>query len=118
MHSDHERRLLDAIDETEIRDLLVELVRRPSPNPPGGEDETARYLAEACRSLGLSAELHEVADGRPNVYARVGPEHGKGLILLGHTDTVPAGDGFVTRGDRRSGRGAGSRNCIGGQGRA
>ena len=74
MHSDDERRLLDAIDETEIRDLLVELVRRPSPNPPGGEEETARYLAEACRDLGLSAELHEVAEGRPNVYARVGPE--------------------------------------------
>lgn len=95
MHSDRERRLLDTINETEIRDLLVELVGRPSPNPPGREEETARYLAETCRDLGLSAELHEVADGRPNVYARVGPEHGKGLILLGHTDTVPAGDGWT-----------------------
>jgi acetylornithine deacetylase len=95
MNSDRERRLLETIDETEIRDLLVELVRRPSPNPPGGEEETARYLAEACRDLGLSAELHEVAEGRPNVYARVGPEHGKGLILLGHTDTVPAGAGWT-----------------------
>ncbi len=86
--------VLEAIDEGELRDLLVELVRRPSPNPPGDEDEVARFLAQACRDLGLDAELHEVAEGRPNVYARVGPDAPGGLLLLGHTDVVPAGDGW------------------------
>src|SRR5215217_4610891 len=88
-------RVPDAVDEDELRALLVALVRHPSPNPPGAEDEVARHLASACRELGLSAELDEVAEGRPNVYARVGPEAEGGLLLLGHTDTVPAGDGWT-----------------------
>ena len=38
-----------------------------------------------------AAELEEVAPGRPNVYASLGPADEPGLLFLVHTDTVPAG---------------------------
>jgi acetylornithine deacetylase/succinyl-diaminopimelate desuccinylase family protein len=88
-------RMPDAIDPREVQELLQELVREPSPNPPGREQEVAERLATACRARGIDAELHEVAPGRPNVYGRVGPPGPGGLLLLAHTDTVPAGDGWT-----------------------
>jgi acetylornithine deacetylase/succinyl-diaminopimelate desuccinylase family protein len=95
MFDDGERRVLDAIDPAEVQELLRELVQQPSPNPPGREEEVARHLAEACRERGLAARLEEVAPGRPNLYADVGPPVSGGLLLLAHTDTVPAGDGWT-----------------------
>jgi acetylornithine deacetylase/succinyl-diaminopimelate desuccinylase family protein len=88
-------RMLDAIDPHEVATLLQELVRQPSPNPPGREQDVAEHLAAACRARGIDAELHEVAPGRPNVYARVGAPGPGGLLLLAHTDTVPPGDGWT-----------------------
>jgi acetylornithine deacetylase/succinyl-diaminopimelate desuccinylase family protein len=90
-----ERKLLDGIDRAELTTLLQELVRRPSPNPPGSEEAVAGFLADTCRALGLRAEVDEVAAGRPNVYASLGPAGEPGLLLLGHTDTVPAGEGWT-----------------------
>jgi len=90
-----ERQLLDAIDRSELTDLLRELVRRPSPNPPGAEASVARFLADTCRRLGLRTEVEEVAPGRPNVYASLGPARARGLLFLVHTDTVPAGEGWT-----------------------
>jgi acetylornithine deacetylase len=82
------------IDRVELAELLQGLVRRPSPNPPGCEESVARFLAETCTRLGLQTELHEVAPGRPNVYASLGPAEA-GLLFLVHTDTVPAGEGWT-----------------------
>ncbi len=98
MLSDAERRLLDAIDPEEVRDLLTGLVAVPSPNPPGSEEAVAHHLVDACAARGIDARLDEVAPGRPNVHARIGPPAppgGDGLLLLGHTDTVPAGEGWT-----------------------
>lgn len=95
MLTEAERHVLDAIDPAELRDLLCGLIQQPSPNPPGREEEVARYLADACRERELEARLDEVAPGRPNVQARVGPAAAGGLMLLAHTDTVPAGAGWT-----------------------
>jgi acetylornithine deacetylase len=95
MLTEAERRVLDAIDPAEVRELIRDLVARPSPNPPGREQDVAEYLAQACRARGLAARLDEVAPGRPNVQASVGPDGPGGLLLLAHTDTVPAGDGWT-----------------------
>jgi acetylornithine deacetylase/succinyl-diaminopimelate desuccinylase family protein len=89
-----ERGLLDRIDRSELTALLAELVRRRSENPPGSEESVARFLAETCERLGLQARLDEVAPGRPNVLVRLGRDE-PGLLFLGHTDTVPAGDGWT-----------------------
>lgn len=93
--SDRERRLMDSIDPGEVAGLVRELVRQRSPNPPGGEEDVARALAEACRERGIEATLADAAPGRPNVLATVGPPGSDGLLLLGHTDTVPAGEGWT-----------------------
>ena len=93
--SPSERELLSRIDRSELTELARALVREPSPNPPGAEASVARVLAEACGRLGLRTEVEEVAPGRPNVYAALGPGDEPGLLFLGHTDTVPAGEGWT-----------------------
>jgi acetylornithine deacetylase/succinyl-diaminopimelate desuccinylase family protein len=90
-----ESRVLAAVDEAEVTALLEGLVRRPSPNPPGEEEQTVAYLASTCEALGLTVELDQVLPGRPNLYASVGPPDGAGILVVGHTDTVPAGDGWT-----------------------
>jgi acetylornithine deacetylase/succinyl-diaminopimelate desuccinylase family protein len=90
-----ESRVLAAVDDAALTALLQGLVRCPSPNPPGGEEQTVAYLAKACEAAGLSVELDPVLPGRPNLYASVGPPDGRGILVLGHTDTVPAGDGWT-----------------------
>jgi acetylornithine deacetylase/succinyl-diaminopimelate desuccinylase family protein len=93
--SSAETELLDVIDSGELTELLQELVRHPSPNPPGGEESVGRFLAKTCAALGLRTEIEEVAAGRPNVSASIGPEDAPGLLFLVHTDTVPAGEGWT-----------------------
>jgi acetylornithine deacetylase/succinyl-diaminopimelate desuccinylase family protein len=95
MLDDGERRVLDRIEEGEVGELLRGLVQQPSPNPPGREEEVAQHLAESCRERGLEVHLDEVVPGRPNVHARIGPSGAGGLLLLAHTDTVPAGEGWT-----------------------
>ena len=92
--TDRERELIDGIDPDEVAELVSELVRQASPNPPGEEEAAAQRLAEVCRELGLEVRLDEAAPGRPNVHASVGPAGAGGLLLLGHTDVVPPGEGW------------------------
>ncbi|MHA6804449.1 M20 family metallopeptidase [Salinifilum ghardaiensis] len=111
-----ERAVLDLISAEEITELTRALLAAPGENPPGGESATAAVLAEACRSRELPCELTEVAPGRPNASARLGgtgEPAGPGLLLLGHTDVVPIGDGWTVdplggavRDGRLYGRGA------------
>ena len=75
---------------------MEDLVAIPSVNPaliPGapGEGEVARFLAAACRRLGMEVTLEEVAPGRPNVIAVIpgsDAARARSLMLNGHTDTV------------------------------
>jgi acetylornithine deacetylase/succinyl-diaminopimelate desuccinylase family protein len=90
-----ERDLMALIERPALTELLQELVRRPSENPPGAEASVAALLAETCEKLGFETEVEEVAEGRPNVYASLGPADAPGLLLLAHTDTVPAGEGWT-----------------------
>src|SRR5919108_585553 len=64
---------------------------QPSTNPPGAEEPVARFLADTCDALRFRTEVDQVAAGRPNVYASLGPADELGLLFLVHTDTVPAG---------------------------
>jgi acetylornithine deacetylase/succinyl-diaminopimelate desuccinylase family protein len=93
--TERERGVLDAIDPGEVAELVSELVQAASPNPPGNEQDVADRLAAACEARGLRARLDEAAPGRPNVYATVGPDDPSGLLLLGHTDVVPPGEGWT-----------------------
>lgn len=96
-----EERALALIDPDEIRDLTLALIRRDSQNPPPGEADggveagVVEVLAAACTERGLDVRVDDAAPGRPNLTARLGPDGPPGLLLLAHTDTVPAGDGWT-----------------------
>lgn len=78
----------------DVVELARELVRAPSPNPPGDE----RAVAEAVRRVAAQAGLPEPevlarTAERPNLLFTLdfGPG-GRHLVLCGHIDTKPIGD--------------------------
>jgi len=75
-------------------DLLRDLVRIPSPNPPGDTQAVAAYVAETMRRAGCQVQT-PAPDAKPeaaNAIAAIG--QGAPVIMLhAHIDTVPiAGD--------------------------
>ncbi len=108
-----EQAVLDLISAAAITTLTRSLVAAPGENPPGAEAATATVLADACADAGLACTVTDVEPGRPNLSATLGAADGPGLLLLGHTDVVPAGAGWtvdplggLVRDGRLMGRGA------------
>jgi acetylornithine deacetylase/succinyl-diaminopimelate desuccinylase-like protein len=91
-----EQAVLDRIDESRLVELTTSLVRAAGQNPPGEEAATVGVLAEAAAGLGLDVVETAVEPGRNNVRVTLGGGGGPGLLLLGHTDVVPVGDGWAT----------------------
>ena len=87
------RAYLDGRDG-DVLELARDLIRTPSPNPPGDERAVADLVTERLRELGIDDITRVGAnETRPNVLARVkGAAPGPTLILSGHLDTKPAGD--------------------------
>lgn len=111
--SEHERRLLDAIDSDEIVALASALIDAGGENPGGTEESVAAVLVDRCRQMGFEIDVDEVSLGRPNVVVTVGESGKPGVLFLGHSDVVPAGGGWTTnpfeavvRNGRLYGRGA------------
>ncbi|HEY7847186.1 MAG TPA: hypothetical protein VIC83_03215, partial [Candidatus Limnocylindria bacterium] len=88
----------------ECVELLRDLIRIPSVNPPGirdaaagldstgGETRAAALCAEVLGEAGIAAEVLEVAPGRGSCFARLPasvPDPEPPLILLSHLDVVP-----------------------------
>jgi acetylornithine deacetylase/succinyl-diaminopimelate desuccinylase-like protein len=72
-------------------ELLGELLRINTVNPPGNEGPAQELLAERLREAGFECELLAAEPGRPNLIARLtGETEGQSLCMLGHVDTVPA----------------------------
>jgi acetylornithine deacetylase len=108
-----EQDVLDRIEESELVGLTAALLRAVGQNPPGAEAATVNVLGSAAAELGLDVVESEVEPGRNNVRVTLDGGQGPGLLLLGHTDVVPVGDGWTTdpfggmvRGGRIHGRGA------------
>ncbi|RZU12169.1 acetylornithine deacetylase [Kribbella rubisoli] len=90
-----EQKVLDRIDEDLLVRVTQDLVRAHGQNPPGEEAATAVVLAAAARELGLDVQLSPVEPGRDNVTITLAGGNNPGLLLLGHTDVVPVGDGWT-----------------------
>jgi acetylornithine deacetylase/succinyl-diaminopimelate desuccinylase-like protein len=72
-------------------DLLGQLVRFDTVNPPGNEAPAQEWLRDLLEAAGFQCELLAAVPGRPNLVARLpGPSDGPRLCLLGHVDTVLA----------------------------
>ncbi len=96
-------------------ELAAELIRFDTINPPGQEAACTEHLRRLLSDAGFKCEEVLLADGRPNLIARIGGKADKPpLAFTGHTDTVPLGgqewtvpphDGLIKDG-RLWGRGA------------
>ncbi|MFB6286065.1 MAG: M20/M25/M40 family metallo-hydrolase [Candidatus Bipolaricaulia bacterium] len=71
--------------------LLSELLQIDTTNPPGNERAAADHLRRFLENEGIQSEFLEKEPGRTNLLARLkGSRPGPTLMLLSHTDVVPA----------------------------
>ncbi len=90
--------ILACLDDQEIVEVARRFVQIPSVT--GEEGAAAAFIAEICEQAGLQVSVRDVHNGRPNVLAVwPGKSEAIGLLLHGHTDTVP----FLTMRDPTSG---------------
>ncbi len=103
------RKVLDEIDasRSELIELLKDLVRTPTVNPPGENySECVRLLSEKFKQVGLDVQVVDVPQNqlrdsglelpRPSVLGRLKGEQGKPVLHInGHYDVVPVGSGWT-----------------------
>jgi acetylornithine deacetylase/succinyl-diaminopimelate desuccinylase-like protein len=71
--------------------LLQELIRFNTVNPPGDEAEAQHFLRDLLVAAGFECELLSAEEGRPNLIARLrGEAEGPTLAMISHVDTVAA----------------------------
>jgi len=71
--------------------LAQELIRLDTSNPPGNETPAAELLAAYLRAAGAECELTGPDPERLNLIARIrGRGDGPSVMLMAHTDVVPA----------------------------
>jgi acetylornithine deacetylase/succinyl-diaminopimelate desuccinylase-like protein len=74
---------------TDVVELLRDLLRFDTTNPPGNEGECVAYVSRLLEEVGVDARIVARDDTRPNLVARLG---GAGeappLLLHGHVDVV------------------------------
>jgi acetylornithine deacetylase/succinyl-diaminopimelate desuccinylase-like protein len=82
--------ILNAVKQ-EVTQLLRELIRIDTTNPPGNETQAAIYVAQYLANQGFKTEIIESAPGRGNVITRLkGTGEKPSLLLLSHLDVVAA----------------------------
>ncbi len=104
------------IDYNEAKQLVSQLVRIPSENPVGKEEEIAEFTYEKLNELGLKVKKIYSKPRRPNVVSLLTGKMNKPVLMFnGHLDTVPIGDeslwsvdpfGGISKNGRVYGRGA------------
>jgi acetylornithine deacetylase/succinyl-diaminopimelate desuccinylase-like protein len=74
---------------TDPVELLRDLIRFDTTNPPGNEEACVAHIETLLRDHGIESERYEKAPGRPNLIARhAGANGGPPLVLQGHVDVV------------------------------
>jgi acetylornithine deacetylase/succinyl-diaminopimelate desuccinylase-like protein len=72
-------------------ELLQQLIRFDTVNPPGNEQALQNFLQDKLEAAGFDCTQLSAIDGRPNLIARLaGRSDGPRLCYLGHADTVLA----------------------------
>ena len=73
------------------RQYLIELIKLDSTNPPGNETRVANYLKKVAAAEGIVGELLGGDPARLSFIARLaGPGGERPLLLMAHSDVVPA----------------------------
>ena len=76
--------------QDEAVDLLQQLLRLNTVNPPGNETIAAELLRDYLQANGVAVELYARTPERANLVARLEGGDGPSLCFLSHTDTVVA----------------------------
>ncbi len=70
----------------------MELVKINTTNPPGNEQQAAKYIAGILTKEGITPEILDITPGRSAVVARLRssavPDPSKALLLVAHMDVV------------------------------
>lgn len=75
----------------EVRQLLIDLIKINTTNPPGNELEAAKYLQAVFEREGIDSTIYEATPGRGNLVARIpGSRKARPLVLMAHLDVVAA----------------------------
>ena len=82
--------------EDEAVSWLQEYIQVDTINPPGNEYRAVDFLAKIFESEGIEYQTAESAPGRGNIWARLEGGAEPGLIMLQHSDVVPADEEFWT----------------------
>ena len=82
--------------EDEAVGWLQNYIQIDTINPPGNEYRAVDFLAEIFEAEGIEYQTAESAAGRGNIWARLEGGDEPGLILLQHSDVVPADEEFWT----------------------
>ncbi|MDD5289158.1 MAG: M20/M25/M40 family metallo-hydrolase [Dehalococcoidales bacterium] len=76
-----------------VENILSDLIKIQSVNPPGGETAVAQYLKRLFDRHHIPSEIIEPEPGRGSFIACLGEGERK-LLYLSHTDVVPASEGW------------------------
>ena len=88
-------RITPEIRAEEAGELLRRLVQAPSVNPPGDTTAVVEVIGRYLDEAGIAWRSLEAAPGIASLVAQLpGSRQGKTVLLNGHIDVVPAGDGW------------------------
>jgi acetylornithine deacetylase/succinyl-diaminopimelate desuccinylase-like protein len=76
--------------EDEALMWLQQFIRVDTVNPPGNESRAVKFIGKILEAEGIPYQTAESAPGRGNIWARLEGGDEPALILLQHTDVVPA----------------------------
>lgn len=79
------------VDREEIVQIVCDLVRQNTVNPPGNEHLCKDIVTRCMQSLGMEVSFYEKEPGRTNVVGRIG-NGGKSIGFVSHMDVVPPGE--------------------------
>ena len=74
----------------EAAEILSRYVQFDTSNPPGSEEKAVRFLADILDREGIPSEIFTSAPARCSVRAKIPGDDPNGVILLSHSDVVPA----------------------------
>ncbi len=82
--------------EDEALDWLQQFIRVDTINPPGNETRAVEFIGAILKAEGIAYQTAESAPGRGNIWARLEGGDEPALILMQHTDVVPADPKYWT----------------------
>jgi len=80
-------------DREELVGFLRGFLKARSPNPPGDTREAAAYVTSYLEMKGIPFRVVGPDDEKPNIVSSFSSEKGRKLVLNGHMDVFPVGDG-------------------------